>query len=319
MTNPDNTVGTNSAYGSRTSVNAFNDIAQLASGRGVLSGWSVSPKSGLTLNVGGVAGIRDVAIAEDNLGNRTTINNRLSNPIEVVIATPSTSSKRVDAIVVYVKNPAQAEDTTQDAPSVCGILAVKGGTNGVSEEQIRSAISADGGGGSTAYYAVLATVDVASGATTITGANIKPVHVSISASDIADGEITTRMIANSAITTDKVASAGITSAKLGAFETVPATDYINITVGTVNSLTALKFGKLVVVSLDISNCAPVAGEKVIGSCTAKVKQTFYGSARITGGSRMGSASYVAIPSGQFRIYGDIAGTGTAGTIWLVEA
>lgn len=136
---------------------------------------------------------------------------------------------------------------------------------------------------------------------------------------IGDGAVTEAKLASNAVTTAKLAASAVTSAKLGAFETVAATDYINITTGTINSAIALKFGKLVVISLDISNCNPVAGEKVIGSCTAKLKQTFYGPARVTGGSRMGSASYVAIPSGQFRIYADQAGTGTAGTIWIVEA
>lgn len=142
---------------------------------------------------------------------------------------------------------------------------------------------------------------------------------SVTTDKIADGAVTTNKVENNAITTNKIANANITSEKLGAFESVPATDYINITVGTVNSAVALKFGKLVVISLDISGCNPIAGEKVIGSCTSKVRQTVYGSARVTGGSRMGSASYVAIPSGQFRIYADQAGTGTTGSIWLVEA
>ena len=177
MTNPNDAVGTNAAYGTRTSVNAFNDIAQLASGRGPLSGWAVSPKSGMVLNVGGVAGTRDVAIAEDNLGNRTTVNNRSSEPIEVELAAASASANRYDAIVVYVNSPAQAGDTTPDAPDVCGIIDVQGGTTGVSEQQIRSAITADGGTGSIAYYAVLATVYIASGTTTITSANITQDYV----------------------------------------------------------------------------------------------------------------------------------------------
>lgn len=172
MTNPNSAVGTNAAYGTRTSVNAFNDIAQLANGRGALSGWSVLPKSGMVLNVGGVAGTRDVAIAEDNLGNRTTVNNRSSEPIEVELAAASASANRYDAIVVYVNSPAQASDTTPDAPDVCGIIDVQGGTTGVSEAQIRAAITADGGTGSIAYYAVLATVYIAAGTTTITSANI---------------------------------------------------------------------------------------------------------------------------------------------------
>lgn len=177
MTNPNDAVGTNAAYGTRTSVNAFNDFCQLVNGRGVLSGWKVQPKAGMVVSVGGEAGIRDVAIAEDNLGNRTTINNRVSASIDVEVPAASVSSNRYDAIVVYANNPAQADDTTPDAPSVCGIIEVQGGTTGVSEQQIRSAISADGGTGSVAYYAVLATVFVAAGTTTITSGNIQQTYI----------------------------------------------------------------------------------------------------------------------------------------------
>lgn len=194
MTNPNGAVGTNAAYGTRTSVNAFNDFAQLVNGRGVLSGWTVRPKTGMTVEVGGIAGTRDVAIAEDNLGNRTTVNNRSNSPIEVELEAASISANRYDAIVVYVNNPAQAADEDPDAPSVCGIIAVQGGTTGVSEAQIRSAISADGGTGSVAYYSVLATVFIGAGTSTITAANITQKHIAISAEDIADGEITGNMI-----------------------------------------------------------------------------------------------------------------------------
>lgn len=182
MTNPDNAIGTNAAYGTRTSVNAFNDICQLTNGRGIVSGWACSPKSGMVVQLGGVAGTRDVAIAEDNLGNRTTINNRLGEPIEVEIGAASTSANRYDAIVAYVKNPAQATAETpipQDAPSVCGFIVVEGSSTGVSEAQIRTAITADGGGGTTAYYVVLATVFVAQSTTTITSTNISQYHSSI--------------------------------------------------------------------------------------------------------------------------------------------
>lgn len=172
MTNPSNAVGTNAAYGTRTSVNAFGDVLQVFAGRGVVSGWAVVPSSGMTVEVGGIAGTRDVAVAEDNLGNRTCINNRSGSPIEITLGAASVSTNRYSAIVVYCNNPAIAADTTPDAPDVCGILEVEGGTTGVSEAQIRTAISADGGTGTTAYYAVLAVIYIAAGTTTITGSNI---------------------------------------------------------------------------------------------------------------------------------------------------
>lgn len=205
MTNPNDAVGTNAAYGTRTSVNAFNDIAQLVNGRGVLSGWSVVPKTGMTVEVGGIAGTRDVAIAEDNLGNRTTINNKSNNPIEITIGAASASSNRYDAIVVYVNNPAQAEDETPDAPSVCGVIAVQGGATGVSEQQIRAAISADGGTGSVAYYAVLATIYIAANTTSITAGNIT---MSASSADKIDwsGILETKTISGTTDNTGNLAT-----------------------------------------------------------------------------------------------------------------
>lgn len=241
MTNPNDAVGTNAAYGTRTSVNAFNDFAQLVNGRGILSGWEVSPKSGMVLNVGGIAGTRDVAIAEDNLGNRTTINNRSNSPIEVELGAASASSNRYDAVVVYVNNPAQADDTTPDAPSVCGIIAVEGGTTGVSEQQIRSAISADGGTGSVAYYAVVATVFVGAGTSAITSANISQSHIAISASDIAAGEITSTMIdwtsiiAGTTTAVDSIPSGGFTTTTVNLPVSIPNGNYIVVATLSTNN------------------------------------------------------------------------------------
>ena len=77
MTNPNNAVGTNGAFGGRTSVNAFNDgLASYSAG--IMSGWACEPSSGLTVVLGGDGNTRDVAIAEDNAGNKTTINNIFS-------------------------------------------------------------------------------------------------------------------------------------------------------------------------------------------------------------------------------------------------
>jgi len=187
MTNPNNAIGVNAAYGTRTSVNAFNDIAQIVSGRGILSGWAITPRGGMILEVGGVAGVRDVAVGEDNLGNRICLNNRLSNAISVTIPAASASSARYDAIVVYANNPAQAANTTTDAPSACGIIVASGSASGVSDAQIRSAITADGGTGSIAYYAVVAQVYVGAGSTTITNANISQSYISVR---LADGSVT---------------------------------------------------------------------------------------------------------------------------------
>ena len=69
MTNPNNAIGTNGAYGGRTSVNAFNDNLAIYQGRGILSGFAVSPNAGMSVAIGGNGTTRDVAIAEDNIGN----------------------------------------------------------------------------------------------------------------------------------------------------------------------------------------------------------------------------------------------------------
>lgn len=201
MTNPNDAIGTNAAYGTRTSVNAFNDIAQIFSGRGLVSGFVVAPKSGMTVSVGGQAGTRDVAVAEDNLGNRDMVNNRLGSEVDITLAAASVSANRYSAIVAYINNPAQADDETPDAPSVCGIIEVRGNSAGVSEAQIRAAITADGGTGSVAYYVVIATVYVGAGTTTITSANISQSWLSFTP---VDGSITTAKIANSAVTSPKI-------------------------------------------------------------------------------------------------------------------
>ena len=176
MSNPNNAVGTNAAYSGRTSVNAFND-GLAAYGRGILSGWVASPSTGLKVQLGGAATVRDVAVAVDNAGNHTTINNISGAPIEMTItAAPSTNS-RIDAIVAYVDNPAEGVSTVADNPAACGMIVVKGtaaaSPSEPNESTIRAAITADGASGVTAYYAVLATVTIASGTTDLTSSNIE--------------------------------------------------------------------------------------------------------------------------------------------------
>lgn len=171
MTNPNLAVGTNAAYNGRTSVQAVNDVLAAYSGRGVVSGWRAEPNTGLTIQIGGEYEVRDVAIAEDDTGNRTTINNISKQPILVPLATADASNSRIDAIVAYVENPPRVDTTSRDVdnPQVCGIIAVEGvaavSPEAPDENAIRTAITADGASGSTAYYAVLCTVNVSAGAT----------------------------------------------------------------------------------------------------------------------------------------------------------
>jgi len=175
-TNPNNAVGTNGAFGGRTSVNAFNDCLAAYSG-GILSGWACSPSSGLTVVLGGNGNTRDVAIAEDNAGNKTTINNISGSPIAITLENAPSTNSRIDAIVAYVDNPPTGSSTATDNYEACGLIAVQGtaanSPSAPTDSAIRTAITADGASGTTAYYVVLATVTVASGTTSITASNIQ--------------------------------------------------------------------------------------------------------------------------------------------------
>lgn len=177
MTNPDNAVGTNAAYGGRTSANAFNDDLAAYS-RGIMSGWACSPNSGMSVVLGGDGSTRDVAVAEDNAGNKTTINNISGAPVSATISAAPANNSRIDAIVAYVDNPPQGSSTIVDNYEACGLIVVEGTASSSPVEPtdgaIRSAITADGASGATAYYVVLATVTVASGTTDITADVITP-------------------------------------------------------------------------------------------------------------------------------------------------
>ena len=170
MTNPNDAVGTNGAYGGRTSVNAFNDDLAVYTA-GIMSGWACSPDSGMTVTLGGDGLTRDVAIAEDNAGNKTTINNISGSPVQVTMSAAPGANSRIDAIVAYVDNPPQGSDNIADNYEACGLIAVDGtpsaSPTAPDDNDIRSAITADGASGSTAYYVVLATITITSGTTDI--------------------------------------------------------------------------------------------------------------------------------------------------------
>lgn len=170
MTNPNNAIGTNAGFGGRTSPNALNDNLA-AWTRGVISGWACSPKSGMIVQIGGSGSDRDVAVAEDNAGNKTTINNRNGSPVDITLSGASSTGNRIDSIVAYVDNPAQGISSDVDYAPACGIIAVKGtvssNPSAPTNARIRSAITADGANGTAAYYVVLANVTVGQGVTTI--------------------------------------------------------------------------------------------------------------------------------------------------------
>lgn len=174
MTNPNNALGTNAAFSGRTTPYAFNDVLAFMSGSGILSGWKCSPSEGMTVALGGDGEIRDVAIASEPTGNRTTINNRTTDGVAVEIAEAPEVGTRIDVIVAYVINPPEiTQEVAGDNPECCGIIAVEGVADASvptapDDTTIRSAITADGAGGETAYYVVLAKITVSSGTTEIT-------------------------------------------------------------------------------------------------------------------------------------------------------
>lgn len=175
MTNPNNAVGTPAAFSGRTSVKAFNNITG-AFTSGLISGWACAPVSGPTVAVGGNAGTRDIAVAEDASGNRTTISNISEAPIEVVMGSSPATYNRIDAIVAYVEPSPTGDNSTQDNPVACGIIPVAGtaaaNPDQPTDAQIRAAITTDGGTGASAYYCILTLVKRNPGQTTITTGDI---------------------------------------------------------------------------------------------------------------------------------------------------
>lgn len=207
MTNPNNAIGTNAAYSGRTSPNAFNDITASFTA-GIVSGWECVPKTGMTIQLGGQVGTRDVALAEDNAGNKLTINNRSGAPVEVTLPGAPSTNNRVDAIVAYVDNPSTGDDNTTDNPTTCGIIAVSGtvaaNPTAPNEAAIRSAITADGATGGTAYYVVLATILVGTNVTTIGSGVITQGEPVQSITAFPDGAVTTDKLADNAVTSEKI-------------------------------------------------------------------------------------------------------------------
>ena len=210
-TNPNNAIGTNAAFGGRTSPNAFNDVLGAFQGRGIVSGWECSPDSGMTVVLGGNGTTRDVAIAEDNAGNKTTVDNIPASPISLTIAAAPATQSRIDAVVVYVNNPPQGSSTAVDNYGTVGILDVQGTVASSpvapNDSEIRTAITTDGASGATAYYVVLGNITVASGTTTITSDMIEDGAVAPFQSElvaIEDGSITGDKIADDTVKSDNL-------------------------------------------------------------------------------------------------------------------
>lgn len=213
MTNPNNAVGTNAGYNGRTTPNAFNDVLGVFDIPGIVSGWECTPKSGMTVQIGG-GDVRDVAVAEDASGNRVTINNRLGTPIEVTLPGAPATGSRYDTIVAYVSNPIDGEGAADvDFPSQTGLIVVSGTVAAnptyPTPTQINDAITADGADGPNAYQVQLCSILVGQGVTTIgSGAIEGGTESTISLISLDEGAVDSSAIQDGAITSDKIDTTG---------------------------------------------------------------------------------------------------------------
>lgn len=170
MTNPNNAVRVSSRNGGRGSVYEANAWAQLYN-NGILSGNGVTPDTGMVVQTGGTTACPDVLIATNASGYRIALD--VVDTATLTITKPA-SNKRITAIVAYTDDLAIAstESNITGNPASCGLIAVNGTTSAnpvdPTDAQIRSAITSDGGSGSQAAYAIIATILVTSSTTSIT-------------------------------------------------------------------------------------------------------------------------------------------------------
>lgn len=314
MTNPNNAIGTNGAFSGRTSPNALNDILGAFS-KGIVSGWACSPKTGMTVQLGGSASTRDVALAEDNAGNKLTIDNRSGAPVEVTLSGAPSTNNRIDAIVAYVDNPSTGDDTTTDNPSTCGIIAVSGtvaaNPTAPSDGQIRAAITTDGATGGVAYYVVLTTILVGTNVTTIGSGVITQGASAQSLADIADGSITTDKLAASAVTDEKIDWSSVG-------QSAPCSYTTNYEARTGDqALMLYKVGKLVVLTGVATNKIERSfGDYWHEEVVATIPEGFRPAQSIAGPVMRGSGAYIyrqfARSTGEMGFTQMNQGTGTSG-------
>lgn len=170
MTNPNNAVRVSSRNGGRGSVYEANAWAQTY-GNGILSGNGVTPSSGMVVAVGGTTACPDVVIAANASGYKIALD--IVDSATLTVTKPS-SNKRITAVVAYTNDLAVASTETNITgnPASCGLIVVNGTTSAnpvnPTDAQIRTAITSDGGTGSSAAYAVVATILVTSSTSSIT-------------------------------------------------------------------------------------------------------------------------------------------------------
>lgn len=188
MTNPDNIVRVRARNGGRASVYEANGWAQ-AYTSGLFDGDGVIQNTSADMNVlvGGSATNPDVLIAENASGYKIALD--LVGQQAVAITAPASNS-RISAIVAYTDDLSLSttEDTVTGSPASCGLIVVNGtaasSPSAPTDNQIRTAITADGATGSQASYCVIATILVASNTTIITNDQITNKIASITSKNV---------------------------------------------------------------------------------------------------------------------------------------
>ena len=156
---------------------------------GALKGFAVTPTSttGLSLNVGGTAGVNDVAIAKNVAGDTARIAGHASTPYVLTLpGAPGTSGQsKVFSIVAFIDTTVTAMTQngvdTVGVTYVAGTAAATGSQVPPTDAQIRSAIP----NGQTAFISVVANVTLAYGATAIVAGNIVGRNATIPGSAIS--------------------------------------------------------------------------------------------------------------------------------------
>ena len=155
---------------------------------GILSGFAVAPQStnGFGLNVGGTAGTNDVAVAVNSNGDRDTLggHSALSYVVTLPGAPGTSGQSQVYSIVAYkdttVTSAVQNGVDSVGVTYVAGTAATTGSQAAPTDSQIRAAIA----NGSTMFYAVVANVTLAYGATSISAGNISQTIATLHISNI---------------------------------------------------------------------------------------------------------------------------------------
>lgn len=188
MTNPDNIVRVRARNGGRASVYEANGWCQAYSS-GLLKGNGVVQNTSADMNVlvGGSASKPDVVLAENPAGYKVALDLVGQKPVTI---TAPASNSRISAIVAYTDDLSLAttEDTITGSPASCGLIVVNGTASSSpvepTDNQIRTAITADGATGSQAAYVVIATILVANDTTIITDSLITNKKAAVGAANI---------------------------------------------------------------------------------------------------------------------------------------